>query len=385
MAHITEIKIHGLLGRVDPVHIKFERDVNVFFGENGSGKTTLLKILDAAMSRDGDIMYMLPVQRAEVHIFSISENRVIKHVWDRSSQKSSALQKSLIDINWDELTVGDQHRIKRAASPSIPWQLSPKGAGEGVKWAHIFLPTTRLYLDENLRASGKPLTESQFDAIFVENLNKSWLRYYSTVLSEVSKIQDSGLRAIVNYALAPKLKETVGPILDPMGAYDRVSKFLKRQVATESILGTKSSFLKRYEKEENLRRIVDSIDTLERQIEEAMIPINRFTDTLEKLFSNRKSVSITGNELGITLENGDRLPIASLSSGEKHLLKIFLSAMSAEENAIIIDEPELSMHIDWQNVFVQSIMNLNPRCQLIIASHSPEIMADLADEKIFHV
>jgi predicted ATPase len=366
MAHITEIKIYGLLGRADPVHLKLERDVNVFFGENGSGKTTLLKILDAAMSRNGDVMLALPVQRAEVYIFSVSENRIIKHVWDRKTKKSDALQHTILEFDWDELTPSDRHYVKQAA-PSIPWQLTPKGVARGIRWAHIFLPTTRLYLDENLRSSSKPLTEAQFDAIFVENLNKSWLRYYSAVLSEVSKIQDAGLRTVVNYALAPKLKETVGPILDPIGAYDRVSKFLKRQVATESILGPKTSFLKRYEKEENLRRIVDSIDTL------------------EKLFSNRKSVAIIGNELGIQLENGDRLSIASLSSGEKHLLKIFLSAMSAEENSIIIDEPELSMHIDWQHAFVHSTMNLNPRCQLIIASHSPEIMADLPDEKIFRI
>ena len=52
MAHITEIKIEGLLGRHSTIHYKLQRDVNIFFGSNGSGKTTLLKVLDAAMNLD---------------------------------------------------------------------------------------------------------------------------------------------------------------------------------------------------------------------------------------------------------------------------------------------------------------------------------------------
>ena len=46
MAHITDIRIEGLLGRSDPVHLQLNRGVNVFFGENGCWKTTLLKVLE---------------------------------------------------------------------------------------------------------------------------------------------------------------------------------------------------------------------------------------------------------------------------------------------------------------------------------------------------
>ena len=56
MAHITEVRIEGLLGREEPVKLRLNRDVNIFFGENGSGKTTLLKVLDAALSQDGEAM-----------------------------------------------------------------------------------------------------------------------------------------------------------------------------------------------------------------------------------------------------------------------------------------------------------------------------------------
>ena len=114
-----------------------------------------------------------------------------------------------------------------------------------------------------------------------------------------------------------------------------------------------------------------------------MVPINRFLETISRLFSRGKKLGLTDNELQILLADGRILPIAQLSSGEKHLIKILLTSMTSGPNAILIDEPELSLHLDWQRLFVQTILSLNPNCQLILASHSPEVMADVPDECIF--
>ena len=43
------------------------------------------------------------------------------------------------------------------------------------------------------------------------------------------------------------------------------------------------------------------------------------------------------------------------------------------------------MHIDWQHKLLSSLQQLNPSMQLIAATHSPEIMADLPDDKIFRI
>jgi predicted ATP-dependent endonuclease of OLD family len=86
MAHITEIKIEGLLGREQPIHLKLNRGLNIFFGENGCGKTTLLKVLDAALSRDGAAMHRLPVTKAIVDIYSIDDDKTYRHTWERRDQ-----------------------------------------------------------------------------------------------------------------------------------------------------------------------------------------------------------------------------------------------------------------------------------------------------------
>ena len=164
----------------------------------------------------------------------------------------------------------------------------------------------------------------------------------------------------------------------------RVGKFLARQPDSEIIsLGSAANFRKRYEQDSDLRRIVDNLDNVERQIERAMIPVDSFIETISSLFSRGKTLTLTSNELQVALADGRNLSIAGLSSGEKHLIKILLSTMTAGPNAVLIDEPELSMHIDWQRVFVRTMLSLNPDSQLILATHSPELMAEIDDSHIF--
>ena len=67
-----------------------------------------------------------------------------------------------------------------------------------------------------------------------------------------------------------------------------------------------------------------------------------------------------------------------LSSGEKHLLLLFLSVfMSSNRSPLfIIDEPELSLNVKWQRGLVDSLLALseNSRCQFLIATHSIELL-----------
>jgi putative hydrolase of the HAD superfamily len=59
--------------------------------------------------------------------------------------------------------------------------------------------------------------------------------------------------------------------------------------------------------------------------------------------------------------------------------------LAADDSTVMIDEPELSMHVDWQQVLVASMRRVNPDCQLLLATHSPEVMADVADDKVFEL
>lgn len=62
-----------------------------------------------------------------------------------------------------------------------------------------------------------------------------------------------------------------------------------------------------------------------------------------------------------------------------------LEVLAADANTVMIDEPELSLHVDWQQVLVASMQKVNPECQMLLATHSPEVMADVPDELVFQL
>ncbi|MCU0425906.1 MAG: ATP-binding protein [Candidatus Kapabacteria bacterium] len=105
---------------------------------------------------------------------------------------------------------------------------------------------------------------------------------------------------------------------------------------------------------------------------------NRFLDILDTLFaSSEKKVHRASNE--ITFQSGDKILSAyQLSSGEKHLLVILLTVLLQHQKPAILmlDEPELSLHFDWERQCIGFLRELNPNAQLIIATHSPAIIMD---------
>jgi predicted ATP-binding protein involved in virulence len=73
------------------------------------------------------------------------------------------------------------------------------------------------------------------------------------------------------------------------------------------------------------------------------------------------------------------VPLEKLSSGEQHQLVLFFELLfELKENALIlIDEPELSLHVAWQKKFLSDlnrIIELN-QFDVILATHSPQLVA----------
>ncbi len=77
------------------------------------------------------------------------------------------------------------------------------------------------------------------------------------------------------------------------------------------------------------------------------------------------------------LKTGIQTPILpkNLSSGEKQILIILLTTLlqDRKEYILLMDEPEISLHIDWQRTLIKNVRQINPNCQIIIATHSPTI------------
>ncbi len=100
-----------------------------------------------------------------------------------------------------------------------------------------------------------------------------------------------------------------------------------------------------------------------------------FIDTINRLVSKTGKV-LDEDENGIIfLLDGKPIKTYELSSGEKQLLLILLTVLNQDEkpSILLMDEPEISLHLRWQYELIEILRTLNPNCQLIIATHSPSI------------
>lgn len=105
-------------------------------------------------------------------------------------------------------------------------------------------------------------------------------------------------------------------------------------------------------------------------------PKKRFQDIIDDLFTETgKKIVRTENEIRFT-QVGETLFPYNLSSGEKQILAILLTVL-VEDNlpyVLLMDEPEVSLHVEWQKRLIDLIMELNPNVQVILTTHSPAVI-----------
>lgn len=89
----------------------------------------------------------------------------------------------------------------------------------------------------------------------------------------------------------------------------------------------------------------------------------------------RKTIVRESSLLRFELPSGKLLTPPMLSSGERELIKILaLGSMATADDVIILDEPENSLHFDWQKTLLDSILESAPGVQVIVSTHSPAII-----------
>ena len=88
------------------------------------------------------------------------------------------------------------------------------------------------------------------------------------------------------------------------------------------------------------------------------------------------------NELTVAMESGREIRMHNLSSGEKQMLIILGEALlqRCAPTIYIADEPELSLHVDWQESLVDNVLTLNPKAQILFATHSPDIVSKFSSK-----
>ena len=124
-----------------------------------------------------------------------------------------------------------------------------------------------------------------------------------------------------------------------------------------------------------------------KNLQEAFDTVRAYITAVNHFFNKKQLVTASTDKndttprLHIKHEDGTLSELDTLSSGERQVAGLIYSASRvAQGNVVLVDEPELSLHIDWQRIIIKAMVEQLPSKQLIVCTHSPVIGAEYGDK-----
>lgn len=427
---IKSFQGYNVYGYLD-FDIEFNRDINFLIGRNGSGKTTALRLINALLSQDYTTLLKTEYDKISVSIEVNSETITVESIYqDFDKTKILRVSNSYDEIKLpgkndfygkdfiNELYVKhSEHDVtKKIAFFDKPVFLGLDRKSEdnalennsyfkerNVWLTHSFTKGIRTVRKNHSGSLANSLMDTEF---LVQNAYK---RLKSIEERKADKLRDSLILSIFDYT-----------ILEPEDLAIEINKWNEKQdllerkqelIETLINLGFNKTILVHVENYfekltqlfdtlsshevgvniewllnkaqiDRISRILERIDQNKSDVDNIFKPINEFIKTMNDFYndSNKQITIDPVGQLSIWTPNGVESTIDCLSSGERQLLIIFANAYFRKFNPIgknrvfIIDEPELSLHLDWQEKLSETIARLNDGSQFILATHSPEIV-----------
>lgn len=202
---------------------------------------------------------------------------------------------------------------------------------------------------------------------------------------------ESRKRRIIEASKNFEIPDLESKILNYFDELNRIQNWLNKEQRGKKTKEPSPEFLKAlgqwFINSPQLERIDNIISLYENAQNEIVNDYTQFTkfENLTNLYfsENNKKLKVKKNgEIEIELPNKEFSTIYKLSSGEKQIIVMLAQLIFGKKRQIfIIDEPELSLHLGWQEIFVKTIIEASSETQFILATHSPSIIGHIENEK----
>lgn len=373
---IIRIEVIGLNGN-DDVKMSFNEDINILTGRNGSGKTTLLKLMWYLISAN--------IERA-IREISFSRASIVTSVYRLQVEKTDVKGKKIVAIKIEDnkgcMIFDKKEPFSREAAVEEANQMTVKMFDTS-----IFFPTFRrieggfsmtgpsgLYARRYIRENGEEYLLRE-DHDYGSGIQEALESHAERLSVRKHKFVSSISTVDIQQLVSRRYNEATTQV-------DKYSKNL-----SENIFGEIRKYRNQHSTEkEALRDAVSTLDKINEDVvefekvrEDSFKSLDILSEVISKIFTHkgiRLNKSITLGDLDQSI-NSDHL-----SAGEKQMLSFLCYNALYRDCPFFIDEPELSLHVDWQRTLLDVLMAQNTNNQMFIATHSPFIYTQFADKEI---
>ncbi|MDY6172135.1 MAG: AAA family ATPase [Fusobacterium necrophorum] len=407
---LTKIEYKKLFGVFDyEIELK-KGGVTIITGPNGFGKSTILKSIDAFYSLD--IMFFSRLDYEKISFYSNVEDKPIsiekkgeKIIISEFEINVNDLQDEIlrrfrrpycyrldefrwIDRRTDEIISKDDiiqsyiqnsyidEEIEIPSNEFIKLREKVKSYSGDTK----FIKEQRL-LRERVHGRNEKQTVNVIDELpdqFKEKIN----RVSSIYSSEANKLDSSYPNRLFETKNGITKKEYTKHLEYMNEKFEKLNKY---NISDIKILGKQVKFLEEHSKA--LKVYFSDFEKKYKVFEELIEQLDLFTDIINSRLKF-KDIRISRDE-GIVVyksNTDEQLRLDQLSSGEKQEIILFYELIFESDKNIhlLIDEPEISLHIEWQLRFMDDLLRIaeKKKFKVTVATHSPQIINNHWDIQI---
>ena len=367
VSFIKKIEVKGLWGTHNIIWDMDEK-VTILIGENGSGKSTVINLIYALIN---DTKKISNYHFNEILVFfdngSILFYKLLSH---NASEYITLLNKALESFKPNYYSDDDRNRIVsdfiwKQATRYLKVEDSLKDYRLKVHSARIVNDKTGYRASKNM-GSKKIFTQliSTFDAHFKD---KDSMRERIKTDRQIKTELDIDLKIINNSFTSYQLNLRKEESKQVVEIESEIQKLSQEESADS----------------QDLQKLRDNIRKINDIREELNKDKNTFSQIINNLFENEDFPELNkildfdqNNHIIFKKSNEQTVRLDQISSGEKQVILILLTVLLQENKPtiLLLDEPEISMHLKWQIQLIDYIQILNPNLQLIVATHAPGII-----------